>query len=101
MSSDKIVFTNGCFDVLHRGHVEYLAQASELGDMLIVGVNSDASVRAEAISLLAGRSHDGALTAVGELLRVHVHPLRQLVRAMPGRPRTNLYYYTPYLSMLA
>ncbi len=42
----SVVFTNGCFDVLHRGHVEYLAQASELGDMLIVGVNSDASVRA-------------------------------------------------------
>jgi len=42
----KVVFTNGCFDVLHRGHVEYLAQARELGDLLIVGVNSDASVRA-------------------------------------------------------
>ena len=40
-----IVFTNGCFDVLHRGHVTYLAQARELGAALIVGVNSDASVR--------------------------------------------------------
>ncbi len=41
----KLVFTNGVFDVLHAGHVTYLRQARELGDMLIVGVNSDASVR--------------------------------------------------------
>lgn len=40
-----LVFTNGCFDVLHRGHVTYLAQARALGGSLIVGVNSDASVR--------------------------------------------------------
>ncbi len=40
-----LVFTNGCFDVLHRGHVTYLAQARALGAALIVGVNSDASVR--------------------------------------------------------
>lgn len=40
-----LVFTNGCFDVLHRGHVTYLAQASALGASMIVGVNSDASVR--------------------------------------------------------
>ena len=41
----KIVFTNGCFDILHVGHVRYLEQARELGDILIVGVNSDSSVR--------------------------------------------------------
>lgn len=41
----SIVFTNGCFDVLHRGHVGYLQQARELGDVLVVAVNSDASVR--------------------------------------------------------
>lgn len=41
----KIVFTNGCFDILHRGHVTYLQQARELGDLLIVGINSDASVK--------------------------------------------------------
>lgn len=41
----KIVFTNGCFDLLHIGHVRYLKQASELGDILIVGVNTDASVQ--------------------------------------------------------
>ncbi len=41
----KIVFTNGCFDILHRGHVSYLEEAKKLGDLLIVGVNSDSSVR--------------------------------------------------------
>ena len=41
----KIVFTNGCFDILHRGHITYLAQARQLGDLLVVGLNSDASVR--------------------------------------------------------
>jgi D-beta-D-heptose 7-phosphate kinase/D-beta-D-heptose 1-phosphate adenosyltransferase len=41
----KVVFTNGCFDLLHVGHVRYLQQARELGDALVVGVNSDASVR--------------------------------------------------------
>ena len=41
----KIVFTNGCFDVLHRGHVEYLQKSRECGDILVVGLNSDSSVR--------------------------------------------------------
>jgi D-glycero-beta-D-manno-heptose 1-phosphate adenylyltransferase len=41
----KLVFTNGCFDILHRGHVEYLKQAKSLGDYLIVGINSDSSVK--------------------------------------------------------
>lgn len=41
----KIVFTNGCFDIIHRGHIDYLAKASDLGDYLIVGINSDASVK--------------------------------------------------------
>ncbi len=44
--SRSVVFTNGCFDVLHAGHVEYLAWARAQGDALIVGLNSDASVRA-------------------------------------------------------
>ncbi|MCQ2253062.1 MAG: D-glycero-beta-D-manno-heptose 1-phosphate adenylyltransferase [Bacteroidales bacterium] len=43
--SDVIVFTNGCFDILHRGHVEYLAQAAQLGHRLVVGLNSDSSVK--------------------------------------------------------
>jgi D-glycero-beta-D-manno-heptose 1-phosphate adenylyltransferase len=42
----RVVFTNGCFDILHRGHIEYLARASELGDVLLVGLNTDNSVRA-------------------------------------------------------
>lgn len=41
----KIVFTNGCFDLLHLGHIRYLAEAKKLGDILIVGVNSDASIK--------------------------------------------------------
>lgn len=41
----RVVFTNGCFDLLHPGHVEYLHRARELGDLLVVGLNSDASVR--------------------------------------------------------
>jgi rfaE bifunctional protein nucleotidyltransferase chain/domain len=45
LASLKIVFTNGVFDILHRGHVEYLAKASALGDILVVGLNSDESVR--------------------------------------------------------
>lgn len=45
MKGDRIVFTNGCFDILHRGHVEYLQEAAALGDRLIIGVNSDASVK--------------------------------------------------------
>jgi len=41
----KMVFTNGCFDILHPGHVDYLCQARDLGDFLILGLNTDASVR--------------------------------------------------------
>lgn len=41
----KLVFTNGCFDIIHRGHVEYLAKAASLGDQLIIGLNTDASVK--------------------------------------------------------
>jgi len=45
-SGRKIVFTNGCFDIMHVGHVRYLAEARSQGDMLIVGLNSDGSMRA-------------------------------------------------------
>lgn len=41
----RVVFTNGCFDLMHAGHAQYLEEARELGEVLIVGVNSDASVR--------------------------------------------------------
>ncbi len=41
----KIVFTNGCFDILHPGHVDYLSQARDLGDFLVLGLNTDSSVK--------------------------------------------------------
>jgi rfaE bifunctional protein nucleotidyltransferase chain/domain len=41
----KIVFTNGCFDLLHKGHIEYLSKAADQGDILVVGMNSDDSVK--------------------------------------------------------
>ena len=41
----KVIFTNGCFDLLHPGHIHYLSEAKALGDVLIVGLNSDASVK--------------------------------------------------------
>mgnify|MGYP000866515539 FL=1 len=41
----SVVFTNGCFDIIHRGHVEYLNEAKSLGDFLVVGLNSDSSVK--------------------------------------------------------
>ena len=44
-SGKKLVFTNGCFDIIHRGHVEYLAKAASFGDVLVVGMNSDESIR--------------------------------------------------------
>ena len=44
-SGRKVVFTNGCFDILHIGHVRYLQEARALGDFLVVGLNTDASVR--------------------------------------------------------
>lgn len=44
-AGERVVFTNGCFDVLHAGHAHYLADARALGDLLVVGINSDASVK--------------------------------------------------------
>jgi rfaE bifunctional protein nucleotidyltransferase chain/domain len=41
----KVVFTNGCFDLIHRGHIEYLAHAASLGNFLIIGLNTDESVK--------------------------------------------------------
>ncbi len=43
--AERVVFTNGCFDILHYGHLHYLAQARDLGDRLIIGLNADASVK--------------------------------------------------------
>ncbi len=44
-NGEKIAFTNGCFDILHRGHVEVLAKTVDLGDKLIIGLNSDSSIK--------------------------------------------------------
>ena len=44
-NNERVVFTNGVFDIIHRGHIEYLAKAKAQGDILIVGINSDNSVR--------------------------------------------------------
>jgi rfaE bifunctional protein nucleotidyltransferase chain/domain len=43
--SEKLVFTNGCFDLVHRGHLEYLMKAADIGSKLVIGLNSDSSVR--------------------------------------------------------
>ena len=59
-----LVFTNGCFDVLHRGHVTYLAQARAFGASLIVGVNSDASVR------MLGKGDDRPVNALEDRMAV-------------------------------
>jgi len=61
-SKNKIVFTNGCFDILHVGHVKYLEKAKKLGDILIVGINSDSSIsrlkgKTRPINSLNDRSH--------------------------------------------
>jgi len=45
LKDNRIVFTNGCFDILHRGHIEYLSKTASLGDIVVVGLNSDRSVR--------------------------------------------------------
>ena len=45
IQKQKVVFTNGCFDILHRGHVEYLCHARDLGDKLVIGLNTDNSVK--------------------------------------------------------
>jgi rfaE bifunctional protein nucleotidyltransferase chain/domain len=64
MKGDRIVFTNGCFDLLHRGHVTYLEQAAALGSRLVVGLNSDASVRHQ------GKAPDRPLNDQGSRARV-------------------------------
>ena len=45
IDGNKVVFTNGCFDVIHRGHIELLARTADLGDKLIIGLNSDKSIQ--------------------------------------------------------
>ena len=47
LKNDQVVFTNGCFDILHKGHVTYLVKAADLGNRLIIALNTDASVKAQ------------------------------------------------------
>ncbi|HET9378612.1 MAG TPA: adenylyltransferase/cytidyltransferase family protein [Chthoniobacterales bacterium] len=90
---EQIVFTNGCFDILHVGHVRYLQAAKQLGDRLVVGLNSDQSVqalkgigrpisneadRAEILAALAVVDHviifnDPRVTALVKELRPHIY----------------------------
>ena len=59
-----LVFTNGCFDILHRGHVDYLEQAAQLGATLLVAVNSDESIRA------LGKGEDRPINSLADRLAV-------------------------------
>jgi len=84
----RVVFTNGCFDILHRGHIDYLNQAKALGDVLIVGVNSDSSVRrlkgpTRPINTLEDRAQVlAALSCVDHLIAFEQDTPIQLIRAL-------------------
>ena len=71
MKTDKVVFTNGCFDILHTGHVSYLAEAAELGDRLIVALNTDSSVKRHVS------------------LQKNLYSKRQLIYHLTQRPQPN------------
>lgn len=64
----RIVFTNGCFDILHRGHLDYLARAASFGNILIVGVNTDASVKRLKGPLRPVNAQEDRLFALASLL---------------------------------
>ena len=84
----KVVFTNGCFDILHRGHVEYLGKAKAKGDVLVVGVNSDDSVsrlKGPGRPVVAGddRAHVlAALASVDYVIIFHEDTPYELIRAL-------------------
>jgi rfaE bifunctional protein nucleotidyltransferase chain/domain len=86
----KVVFTNGCFDLLHPGHVAYLQEARKLGDFLVVGLNSDASVRAikgAGRPVSDQKSRARVLAALGAVDRVVLFdeetPLKLIKKIMP------------------
>lgn len=86
----KIVFTNGCFDILHRGHARYLAAARALGDYLVVAVNSDRSVRAikgEGRPVVSEDERAELLAALecvdGVVIFDEDNPLRVITRLVP------------------
>ncbi len=94
-AGERVVFTNGCFDLLHAGHIHLLEQALGLGDQLVVGLNSDASVRrlkgpSRPVNPLADRlAVLGALAAVSVLV---VFPLEGAAANAGGAGRVD----TPY-----
>jgi D-beta-D-heptose 7-phosphate kinase/D-beta-D-heptose 1-phosphate adenosyltransferase len=67
---NSIVFTNGCFDILHRGHLDYLSRAASFGNILVVGVNTDASVRRLKGPLRPVNNEQDRLLALASLLVV-------------------------------
>ncbi|HUH13478.1 MAG TPA: D-glycero-beta-D-manno-heptose 1-phosphate adenylyltransferase [Longimicrobiales bacterium] len=86
--TSRVVFTNGCFDLLHPGHVEYLAQARALGDALVVALNTDASVRrlkgpGRPLVALEDRALVvAALEAVDAVTAFHEDTPRELIAAL-------------------
>lgn len=85
---ERIVFTNGCFDVLHVGHVRYLRAARQLGDLLVVGLNSDESVRrikgkGRPVNTLADRAELlAALPFVTHLVEFDTDSVEPLIKAV-------------------
>src|SRR5207247_3585549 len=81
--NETIVATNGCFDLLHPGHVDYLQRARQLGDKLVVGLNSDESVRqlkGPARPLVPQRHRAAVLAALGCVDAVVIFPEKRAVR---------------------
>src|SRR5512136_756895 len=86
----RIVFTNGCFDLLHIGHVRYLEKAKALGDVLVVGVNSDSSVRklkGPERPILAEEERSGILSGLGcvDYIAIfsEIDPLKLIISLRP------------------
>ena len=86
----KIVFTNGCFDILHRGHLDLLAKAADQGNILVVGLNTDASVKRLKGALRPVNTQDDRLFQLASLLCVDVvclfeedTPLRMIQQIKP------------------
>jgi rfaE bifunctional protein nucleotidyltransferase chain/domain len=84
----RLVFTNGCFDVLHKGHTTYLQKAKKLGDVLVVGINGDASVRRlkgadRPLNRQKDRAHVlSALACVDHVVIFHEDTPLKLIRAI-------------------
>src|SRR5207302_6617942 len=89
----KLVFTNGCFDLLHVGHVRYLQAARQLGDALAIGVNGDASVRAlkgESRPINPERDRAEVLAALACVDFVTIFPEQRITRLV-GEIRPHVY----------